>query len=220
MVTHRVRPPVNRDATTGAPGGRLALEFLDALGRLDHDALRATLVPDARLRALVPGGPVEEQGRDAVAARFVAWFGRRGRTETLDQRINEAPGGRTSLVYRLRVVRGDEDTTVVEQHAFLRATEDGIARIELVCSGFVPTTSRAAHAVEFDAGDLGCGTGLPQEFRRHLARVEVGGSLTVLTSDASAREDLPALARLLGHRVASVATRADGRTQIQVVKEK
>lgn len=219
IATRRLPSFVAQTMMAGPAAGRLALELLDALGRLDHAALRATLASDVRMRALVPGGLVEDFGPAAVAARFAGWFGAQGRTETLEQRIDEAPGGRTSLVYRLRIVRGG-DVRSVEQHAFLRASEAGIVRIDLVCSGFVPEPPRSEDAVEFDAGDLGCGTGLPQEFRRRLALIERGARLTVITSDASAREDLPALARLLGHRVAAVATRADGRTEIQVIREK
>lgn len=68
----------------------------------------------------------------------------------------------------------------------------------------------------YDAGDLGCATGLPQAFRRQLGDIAVGEELEVVTSDPAAREDLPSLARLLGHSVTSVETAADGRIVITV----
>jgi TusA-related sulfurtransferase len=57
---------------------------------------------------------------------------------------------------------------------------------------------------DVDAGDLGCGNGLAAEVRRQLALVGVGDRLRVAARDPAAREDLPALARLLGHRVLSL----------------
>lgn len=68
----------------------------------------------------------------------------------------------------------------------------------------------------YDAGDLGCATGLPKEFRRRLGDVTAGEQLEVVTSDPAAREDLPSLARLLGHSVTSVETAPDGRFVITV----
>ena len=65
---------------------------------------------------------------------------------------------------------------------------------------------------EFDAGALGCGTGLAAEFRRRLAAIAVGDTLRILTSDPSARQDVPALARLLGQRVLAVDTLGDTTT--------
>lgn len=68
----------------------------------------------------------------------------------------------------------------------------------------------------YDSGDLGCGSGLPQEFRRQVSAIRVGHVLEVVTRDPSAKEDLPALARLLGHEVLSVGTSADGSSLIVV----
>ena len=69
---------------------------------------------------------------------------------------------------------------------------------------------------DFDAGDLGCGTGLPREFLGRLRAIPVGDVLRTVVSDPSAREDLPALARMLGQSVQSVETAADGRLVITV----
>ena len=57
---------------------------------------------------------------------------------------------------------------------------------------------------EFDACDLGCGSGLPAEVRRQIAAIQPGDQLRIVARDPSAREDLPALARLMGHRVVAI----------------
>jgi len=66
------------------------------------------------------------------------------------------------------------------------------------------SVDESARVHEFDAGDLGCGNGLAAEVRRQLALVGVGDQLRIATRDPVGREDLPALARLLGHRVLSL----------------
>jgi TusA-related sulfurtransferase len=69
---------------------------------------------------------------------------------------------------------------------------------------------------EFDAGTLGCGDGLAVAFRDRLRGVDVGDLLRVRTQDASAKEDLPSLARLMGHTIRSVEAHPDGSLTISV----
>jgi TusA-related sulfurtransferase len=73
---------------------------------------------------------------------------------------------------------------------------------------------------EFDAGNLGCSDGLPQEFMRRIRSVAIGDILRVITSDPSAREDLPSLARMNGHVVAPPERLDDGRTLFTVRRGK
>jgi TusA-related sulfurtransferase len=68
----------------------------------------------------------------------------------------------------------------------------------------------------FDAGDLSCATGLAEEFRRQMQRIPLGDELVVTTGDPSAKEDLPPLARMMGHTVRSVETSHDGSLVIDV----
>jgi TusA-related sulfurtransferase len=65
---------------------------------------------------------------------------------------------------------------------------------------------------DFDVGTLGCGTGLAAEVRRRLAAIAVGDTLRIMTRDPAAREDVPALARLLGQRVIAVEALGDTTT--------
>jgi TusA-related sulfurtransferase len=68
----------------------------------------------------------------------------------------------------------------------------------------------------FDAGDLSCATGLAEEFRRQIQRIPLGDGLLVTTGDPSAKEDLPPLARMMGHTVRSIETSRDGSLVIDV----
>ena len=68
----------------------------------------------------------------------------------------------------------------------------------------------------FDAGDLSCATGLAEEFRRQIQRIPLGDELLVTTGDPSAKEDLPPLARMMGHTVRSIESSRDGSLVIDV----
>ena len=52
----------------------LATAIATAVAERDSVRLAAAVTGTVRLRALLPGGPIEEHGRDAVAARFAGWF--------------------------------------------------------------------------------------------------------------------------------------------------
>jgi TusA-related sulfurtransferase len=68
----------------------------------------------------------------------------------------------------------------------------------------------------FDAGTLGCADGLAEEFRTQIRIIPVGDVLLVTTRDPAAREDLPSLARMMGHTVRSIETPGDGRLLMTV----
>ncbi len=68
----------------------------------------------------------------------------------------------------------------------------------------------------FDAGELSCATGLAAEFRSRIQQIPLGDELVVTTADPSAKEDLPPLARMMGHAVRSIETARDGSLVIDV----
>lgn len=70
-----------------------------------------------------------------------------------------------------------------------------------------------------DAGNLGCGDGLAAWFRHQLRAIPAGDTLRALVRDPAAREELPALARLMGHTCTSVEARHD-RFEITVEKKR
>lgn len=71
-------------------------------------------------------------------------------------------------------------------------------------------------ACVYDAGDTGCGEGLHMEFRRRVQTLEVGELIEVIMRDPSAKEDLPPLVRMMGHRIRSADELGDGRLKLIV----
>ncbi len=68
----------------------------------------------------------------------------------------------------------------------------------------------------FDAGTMGCTDGLAREFRPRILAIPSGDILRVIVQDPAAKEDLPPLARMLGHTIQSIDVLEDGRVQIHV----
>lgn len=190
----------------------LARRFADALAAADAEALAACVSPDVRLRAVIPPGCVERTGRDAVDA-LRSWFDvPRASVEWVR---SEQVSDRARVSYRI-AVETDGGPAVMEQWSFWDVGEEVIEGIDLVCSGRRPVLAAAGDVHAFDAGEMGCADGLSQEFKRRLRAIPVGDVLRVVTRDASAKEDLPSLARLMGQRIESVETLGDGRLEITV----
>ena len=96
-------------------------------------------------------------------------------------------------------------------------TQQPLGSFDLLCSGFHSLRQSAKSGVhEFDAGTMGCADGLAGEFRKQIGLIPVGDVLVVTARDPAAREDLPSLARMMGHSVRSVETPGDGRLLMTV----
>lgn len=199
---------------------RAAASFLAALLAKDFAGLGAALEPDVRFRALVPGEAVAVGSAAAAVAAFARWFGDKEDLELVACEAG-AIGDRTQVRYRLRLRRRGEPLVV--EHVLCGDLEGGrFATLDLLCSGFRPdgVASAAGEVHRFDAGDLGCGTGLPREFRARLGQIPLGHRLEVVTRDPAAREDLPALARMLGQQVLAIDSHAGGEVVIVVERTK
>ncbi len=191
--------------------------FVEALAARDSKRLREALHPEAHLRALVPSGFKESIGSDAVAARMESWFAEAENLTVVSKKVSYV-SDRLRIQYRFDERYPDGDSDVIEQDAYCGVRDGRIESIDLLCSGHLPGTAQPGTEVRrFDAGELGCGSGLPQEFRHQMSALPVGGILETTARDPAAKEDLPALARLLGHQVLSVTTSSDGQT-IVIVK--
>ncbi len=194
----------------------LGERFVAALADRDSKRLEACFDSKARLRALVPPGPQEHRGAQVIARVFAAWFGDADTIQLVDS-DSEPVADRLHVRYRFRESYKDGDSELIEQDAFCLVDQGRILAMDLVCSGHRPVSSGGeTDRHRFDAGELGCGSGLPQEFRRHISAIPVGSSLEVATRDPSAKEDLPSLARMLGHEVVSQGTGPDGSVIITV----
>lgn len=122
---------------TTAQATDVAERFLEALSHRDFDALAATFAENGRLRGLVPPGLREADGREAIAERFGIWNDDIGDFAMLDSEITEMED-LTRIRWRVRGIDPDEGLTVYEQTAYASVRPDGIAWMNLVCTGRRP----------------------------------------------------------------------------------
>ena len=190
--------------------------FVVALAGQNFEALRALLSQDVRFRMLLPTGPKQEDGAASTAGRFSGWFGDADELELQASTVDYV-ADRLAVSYRFRL-HDPDGWQLIEQHLVVDVADDGrMQAVDLLCSGFRPLPEPATNGVrQFDAGDLGCADGLAGEFRRQIQAVPVGEVLVVTTRDPAAREDLPPLARMMGHTVRSVDAADDRRVLITV----
>jgi hypothetical protein len=105
-----------------------------AVADRDIARLAAAVTDTVRLRALLPGGPVEDHGRDAVVARFGAWFGDMD-TVDLVESTGQAVADRLLIHYRLDLAqRGTR--WACTQTAICKVVDGRVATVDLLCSGF------------------------------------------------------------------------------------
>jgi TusA-related sulfurtransferase len=196
-----------------------ARRLVEAVMSKDRDAAVATLAPAVRFRHLIPRGPREIWGAGEAVDVFLGWFGDARELE-VQSLLVEPIADRTSVRYRVRLHEAG-GWEVIEQQQYLDMDEQGrIAAIDLLCSGFRPDVEvemdPAPRMHRFDAGTMGCADGLAKEFRRRILAIPVGDILEVETIDPAAKEDLPPLARMMGHTVRSIESPGDGRLLITV----
>jgi TusA-related sulfurtransferase len=165
---------------------------------------------------LLPSGLKTETDADATIGRFIGWFADADPFEVEASSTGEVEG-RAAVIYRFRLHDAD-GWQVIEQHLMLDVDADGrVEAIDLLCSGFRSIAMYEPDRVHrFDAGNLGCADGLAGEFRRHMQQIPVGHVLVVSTRDPAAKEDLPPLARMMGHIVRSIEAPGDGRLLVSV----
>ena len=112
----------------------LATAIAKAVADRDSVQLAAAVTDAVRLRALLPGGPIEEHGRDAVVARFGGWFADMDTVELVES-AGEVMADRFLIHYRLDLAQ--RDTHWACTHTSVCKIIDGrLATIDLLCSGF------------------------------------------------------------------------------------
>jgi hypothetical protein len=116
--------------------------FVDQLTARNFVELARTLAPDAVARFLLPRGPQETVGADAIAGRFEGWFG--SATDfTVLSTANQEVGARSLVQWQFRLHREGRNPEVIEQVAFVDAGPEGVYRLDLLCSGFLPDAEPA-----------------------------------------------------------------------------
>jgi hypothetical protein len=111
--------------------------FLDHLTARNFDEVAGTLAPDAVARFLLPRGPDQTAGAEAIARRLEGWFGA-AESFTVLATSDEQVGRRRLMHWKFRVCRDGETVEVIEQVAFADVGPRGISRLDIVCSGFLP----------------------------------------------------------------------------------
>jgi hypothetical protein len=112
----------------------LATSVATAVADRALDRLGTHLTDQIRLRALLPGGSIEENGRDAVLARFADWFGSYD-TVVLSDVAGDVVGDRVLVHYKL-TFDPDGDRRVLTQTVVCSVYDGLVGRMDLVCSGF------------------------------------------------------------------------------------
>lgn len=120
------------------PAADLAADLAAAVAadvaRRDPQRLSAALTETVRLRALLPGGPLEARGRANVAACLCAMFDDLDTVEVVGS-AGETVADRLLIHYRLHL--GQAATRwVCTQTAVCTLVDGRLAVIDLLCSGF------------------------------------------------------------------------------------
>jgi len=111
----------------------MAASIAAAVACRDGGQLGAALTDTVRLRALLPGGPVESHGRDAVLARFAGWFADFDTVELVDA-AGEPVADRLLVHYRLTLRQG-KTRWACTQTLICKTAGDRLATVDLLCSG-------------------------------------------------------------------------------------
>ncbi len=112
--------------------------LLEALAARNFAALADCFEPSASMRALLPDGPAEFVGASEIVAAFERWFGSAKEFEVVAGTVGEV-GHHLSVAWRLRAhptPRGDDQWHVIEQQAYVRAT-NRIDAIDLLSTEFM-----------------------------------------------------------------------------------
>jgi len=112
----------------------LATTIASAVADRDSTRLSAAVTDTVRLRALLPGGPIQALGRDSVVACFGEWFADFDTVELVES-AGEAVADRLLIHYRVDVARRSTRWACT-QTSVCKISGGQLATIDLLCSGF------------------------------------------------------------------------------------
>ena len=123
-----------RMTTVEAPDTAIGLQLLDAIRRRDYIGIASCFADEAHLHAVVPPGVREDDGPDAIAARFRLWTGEFGDYEMIGGDVD----GFADLLrirYAIQGVDPELGLCVFEQTAYAEVADGRITKLRLACSG-------------------------------------------------------------------------------------
>ena len=112
----------------------LAAAIAAAVAGRDSARLAAAVTDTVRLRALLPGGPIQALGRDPVVACFGGWFDDMDTVELVES-AGEEVADRLLIHYRLNLALDDRRWTLT-QTSVCNIDNGRLATIDLLCSGY------------------------------------------------------------------------------------
>jgi hypothetical protein len=124
-------------AARHAPAAKVGEQLLEALRRRDYVDIASCFSANAEMRAVVPPGVREDEGPDAIAARFRLW------TEPLESyEVVDAAADAFADLLRVRwAIRGVDPEIglcIFEQTAYAEVSDGHITKLRLACSGDRP----------------------------------------------------------------------------------
>ena len=119
--------------------GTAGERFARALMAKDWGAVGDVVDAEIDVRALTPGRPWEAgTARDLITGVLQSWFGPADDIYEVLGVTNDAVVDRRRVVYRFRVRNTDGDY-VCEQTAYYDEVNQRVAKLRILCSGFVPS---------------------------------------------------------------------------------
>jgi hypothetical protein len=116
----------------------IGAEFARALAAKDFDRVRDLMDPTIDFRGLTPKRDWEASDPDAVVSEVLRqWFEDSDEIEALEQLETDAFADRERVGYRFSL-RNPDGRFLVEQQAYLSASDGRIQWMRVVCSGFRP----------------------------------------------------------------------------------
>jgi hypothetical protein len=116
----------------------IGAEFARALAAKDFDRVRDLMDPAIDFRGLTPKRDWEASDPDAVVSEVLRqWFEDSDEIEALEQLETDAFADRERVGYRFSL-RNPDGRFLVEQQAYLSASDGRIQWMRVVCSGFRP----------------------------------------------------------------------------------
>jgi hypothetical protein len=116
----------------------LAQALVAGIAKADALAIAECFGAEARLRALIPPGPVERYGAAAAGELIASWFADSDPLVLIERSV-ERVADRLHVSYRMEGTEMGADYTV-QQQLYADVVDRHLEDVTLLCSGFRPRT--------------------------------------------------------------------------------